>query len=693
MEVVFGLSAWLIFPALLLAGALSFWLYRFRSGEEVLGARLKWVLTSFRFLVLFIVLILLLEPLFKNLMIRVDKPIVLIAVDESESMVLTKDSGWVKNDLKPLITELTEELGDDYKVEVKGFDNDLNATASFTYQGGVSDFGATSNSLANSYANANLGALVWISDGIQNKGESPLYTLDQIKAPVYTVAVGDTNPLLDASIINLNTNSTAFKGNDFPVQVGIRTAKLAGKSGSVSILKDGRILVSQPFTVGASNFGREFNFTLKAEKPGIQQYVVSVSIFDGEKNLKNNLRSFYLDVIEDREKILLLYSHVHPDIGALTRSIQTVQSYELVVTDAAAFTGTLNDYSLVIFHQTGPIDLTQRRLLEGVNKLSKPLWLFLGPNSDWGYISQAGLGVKINGAQGQNQVQARINESFQLFAGDALSQAELYDFPPVSVPFAELDCSPAIVPIYFQQLDRLSTTSPLLAFSQGSVGRRGFFFGEGIWRWRMSAYQRDQSVQNFDALISRCVQYLTVSGNQKQLMVNAERAYREGTDINIGAELFNDAGQFVSGQEILFDLIYQDSVRYKYAFNKGAVGYDLNLGDLPAGKYAYSASVTYGGKKLNDAGKFAVEAAQLESTDLTANHSLLYQMASATGGKMLYRDQLKQLAELIRNNPVVKATSYSSSEVSDAIKLRWICVLLIALLGVEWYLRKRNGLY
>lgn len=693
MEIVFGLSAWLVIPALLLAAGLSFLMYRFKSEElEMLGNRLKWVFVSLRFLVLFVLMLLLLEPLVKSLLTKVEKPVVLVVLDQSASMILGKDSAEVRKGIQPALEKLSNELGDDYQVELTGFDDDLNPKINYDFKGQVTDMGKTTNSIATAYANANLGAIVLVSDGIMNRGENPVYNLRQIKAPVYSVAIGDTTPRLDAAIGNINTNRTAFKGNDFPLSVNIKAGKLKGRSGKVDIIKGGRVLGSQPLFINSDNFSKEYNFTLKADQAGVQQYAVVVSTFEGETVTSNNSRSFFIDVLENREKIALIYAHVHPDVGALAKAIEGIENYELKVAEAANFNDNLADYSLVIFHQTGVADASQKRILDNAQRLGKPLWFFLGPNSDWNYLNNAGHGIKVSGASGQTQVQGRVNETFQLFAGDALDQKLLYDLPPVSVPFGELTCAPSINALYYQQLDRISTMNPLLAFSQ-TGSRKGFFFGEGIWRWRMASYASTQSTAAFDAMIGRCVQFLTAEGNKKQLLVNTEKYYDASGDVVIGAELYNEAGQFVAGQEILFELTYNDSVTYKYAFNKGAVGYDLLLSDPASGKYAYKASCIYGGKKLTDAGKFIVESSQLELATATADHYLMNQLASSSGGKMIYQKDLQMLPQMIRDNPVVKPISYSSSSVFDAIKVKWICVLIATLLAAEWYLRKRNGLY
>ncbi len=76
----------------------------------------------------------------------------------------------------------------------------------------------------------------------------------------------------------------------------------------------------------------------------------------GEFSTRNNRQDVYLDVIDGKEKVLLLALAPHPDIKALRSILEKNQNYEL---DVRILTGTAAEatapadkqYDLIILHQ------------------------------------------------------------------------------------------------------------------------------------------------------------------------------------------------------------------------------------------------------------------------------------------------------------------------------------------------------
>lgn len=58
---------------------------------------------------------------------------------------------------------------------------------------------------------------------------------------------------------------------------------------------------------------------------------------------------------------------------------------------------------------------------------------------------------------------------------------------------------------------------------------------------------------------------------------------------------------------------------------------------------------------------------------------------------MLQPAQLNRLADMIRKNENIKTIVYDDKRYSDLIDVKWVFVLILALLSIEWLLRKREG--
>jgi hypothetical protein len=83
----------------------------------------------------------------------------------------------------------------------------------------------------------------------------------------------------------------------------------------------------------------------------------------------------------------------------------------------------------------------------------------------------------------------------------------------------------------------------------------------------------------------------------------------------------------------------------------------------------------------------------VETSNTTADFNVLAQLANNYQGKFLYPSQTSELAALLKKDEHLKNLVRSELNSDPLINWRWIFGLLLALLGAEWFLRKRNGGY
>jgi hypothetical protein len=134
-------------------------------------------------------------------------------------------------------------IGDDIKGEISDTFNRPATNLNQFFQG-INDGGGIQS----------LGAVVLLSDGIFNTGASPLFEASRIKAPIYTVAVGDTTPPRDLTIRNVLHNEIGFLDDISKVQVDVQAFHLEGRSAIVNISQSGRVIQSKPLSIQGSDF-------------------------------------------------------------------------------------------------------------------------------------------------------------------------------------------------------------------------------------------------------------------------------------------------------------------------------------------------------------------------------------------------------------------------------------------------------
>jgi hypothetical protein len=74
-----------------------------------------------------------------------------------------------------------------------------------------------------------------------------------------------------------------------------------------------------------------------------------------------------------------------------------------------------------------------------------------------------------------------------------------------------------------------------------------------------------------------------------------------------------------------------------------------------------------------------------------ANHQLLGTMASQSNGKMYMPKDLLKIADAIDSNEEIKTISYEDRKYEELINFKWLFVLIMLFLTIEWFFRKRNG--
>lgn len=674
-------------PACLLLGLLYAWvLYRHPVNTST---RIRNILATLRASAVFLIAFLLVSPMVKSLSYQPQKPLVLVAQDNSESIKTFKRPGTDPQQLVTDLSALKKALGNDYDVREYNFDGDIHDGLSTAYNGKQTDISAAIQQLNDRFVNQNIGALVLASDGLYNRGADPQYAAKNIKTNIYTVALGDTIPRRDLLIANVNYNKTAFLGNDFEIEVLVAAYQSNGEHIQLNVAEDGHPVVNQQIPVGTDAFKKVVNLKLSADKKGVHKFTISIAPVKNEISLQNNTETIYVEVLDTKQKILLYYNSPHPDITVIKQAIESNKNYELK-TLRADEAGAINwsDYSLLIIYQ--PVG----GMAAQAAKSKVPVWYVAGSQTDLAALNSAQKIMQIGASrQDMQEVFALPSPGFSLFTLSDSTLQKLTKFPPLLAPYGNYNSPAGGTPMLKQRIGNVATNFPLLVFGDEGGRREAVMAAEGIWRWQLSEYQTFGVHSGVEELFTQSVQYLTANAGQQRFRVYAAKSvFDEGEHILMNAELYNDALELVNTPDVKTDIRTADGKSYSFLFSRNGQSYQLDAGTLPAGEYHYSAEVKLGDKLLKASGQFTVKALNLEARQSTANHQLLYAMAKQSGGVMLQPSEINRLAGLIKKNESIKTVVYEDRHYADLIDMKWMFMLILLLLSLEWFTRKREGM-
>ena len=693
-----------IFFCLLIGTAYSALLYYLpiRHKKTVLPVRVKTILSIVRFLSVSIIAFLLLSPLVTRVVHEHEKPLVIIAQDNSQSPSLCYDSAYYRGEYAKAMDRLIDKLKDNYEVACYSYGSNVTRlsdnNSKIQYSEDETDMSALIKELGERYERRNVGALILSGDGIYNKGGNPATSAHRLNFPIYTIAMGDTSIQQDASIANIRYNRETATGRKFPVEITIQANRLKGKHAELQVSdRSGRnSLFRKSLNYNSNRFTSTETVLISEDKPGIYSYKISLSVADGESSAANNSAIIHIQVRDDKVKVLIVAAAPHPDVAAVKRSLESIDGYEvesLLADDMknGKASRKIEDYDLAILHQL-PANGAYDPCLS-LNRAHVPILYIIGTQTDISAFNKLQTGITINtNLQRSVDATAKDNSSFTAFALDGNAISSIESYPPLQAPFGNYAVSPSVQTIFYAKIGNIVSEQPLIAVGTSKDLRSAFIIGEGLWQWRIHEQAKKEGAA-LDNLLAQLCLYTTTQVKHNQLKVIVRPIYRDNEQVYLGAELYDDNLQLTNAPDVKIDIVGNDhetnsKTHSEYVFLRTSAAYRLNIGFLPEGSYSYSASASLGNKTLKSTGSFVVSHTNIEAVNLTADHSLLYTIASQSDGRMVDAHNIDSIALWLNNRDDIKTVIHRHTINTPIVNMWWVFVLILLLLSAEWALRK-----
>jgi hypothetical protein len=691
MGIISDLPVFWLFPIALVAFGLSYVYYRYRSAHADFSSQLKWVLTLLRGTSLTLIVLLLLGIILENATDKKENPIIVTLIDDSASMLNYSDSVQLPGQVTGFLDDLEEVFGGD--AELLSLNLALDPFDSLSFEREQSNYDAALTALLDQYGNRNLGAVILVADGNYNRGRNPLYMADRLGfTPVYTLGVGDSLQKRDVLISQVSLNDIAFLGNRFPILVNVEAHQSPATDLKIQIFQNDKVVAEKLVRTGKDDYEMfQETFLIEAQTVGFREYVIKVSEIEGESNYLNNRKSVFVEVIDSRNKILLLSAAPHPDLGAIKNTLVQDANLEIEAARLGKQEHPLKSYDLIVWHDPG-VDFDPRLMAE-IQKNGTPVWLVLGPRSQGQFLSKLPLGLESRTGRQTDDVQASFNPGFSLFEFSKEAKELVERFPPLTINFGALALNKRADVLFYQKVGPVVKKEPAFFFVTDGTAKYGITYGEGLWRWRLNNFARTNDHKVFDEVVNKTVQYLMLSANTSQLRVNLPKEFNEGERVVFGASFYNESLEPITSVPINLKLVNTNGEEFEYAFTPQAMAYTLDLGNLKSGAYEWIASAEFENKKFEKKGGFVVRELSIESLDTKSNFALLNQLSERTRGEFyVLADYVRLLDDLKQRDDIVPVT-YTSTAYKKLIDYKWWFVLLALLLFSEWVIRRYNGTY
>ena len=705
------------------------------------GSARRLRLTATRLAMAVCVLGVLLEPAIQLRAVRKIKNRLAMIVDRSASMALPTAAGGTRYDrLSAFISKQRSELtalGEAHVLEW------------FDLQGPVTDAAIASppkdertdvmHGLEQAVGRSSgrpLAGIVLLSDGADNAGlegepgglsKTAEARIKALGVPINTVNVAGNAAFTDLAIVDVSTDEFAFVHNTISIEVQIEVTGIASATVPITLRREHDLLATQQVVL-TSGKPQTITFKTKPDKIGEFVYSVSVPVIAGEAVVTNNERSFVLQVIRDKIRVLQVAGRPSWDVRFLRQHLKENPNVDLISffilrtpTDATfasenemslipfpverLFTSELASFDVVVFQNFDFRPYGMERYLPNIaTAVSHGLGFVMigGEQSfgDGGYVHTPiegilplridALGMVHERAQATLTEAGRRHPITDLGRGGT-SNERIWSALPAWGTVNRHGGLASQATALVNAVGAHNDAAPAIAVMEVGEGRSMGIATDELWRWRLTSLRDGGASQRaYHRFWSNALRWLVRDPEHSRVQVlPAKRRFDVGDDVDISFTVRESDYQPVpyGDLDVTLETDNDQSTVEHLMTNESGAGH-LTFKNLQSGAYRVRARASLQGKDVGTGqAVFVVESRSAEVTRAAPRPDLLKAIADASGGKAL--EASASLSDIAIINPeVVEVDRRRNIELWDNA---WALAALVAIFAADWALRRRSG--
>lgn len=656
---------------------------------------------------------------------------VIFLADSSTSMLI-KDEVGGKSRWDALQAALDEarsaakDLGENLQAKFYRFDGTLredNPEEPAAPDGRETALGSMLIEAANRSEGKPIAAIFVLADGASNTGLPPLTAADQLKArqiPIDTVGFGSESAgpeSRDIAVRDLIVGPTVFVKNRTQARGSIAVRGFANEELDVEMLVEGERVASTKLKVKSNDEVvplRDLYYV--PDTAGEKRVTIKVTPKEGELVTANNETSSYLTVLSGGLGVLYLHG---PNtfsweskfaVRSLDAAPEIKTDLEVLRKPAGAAGSDLKTekldagrYDVFVLEDVPASSLTplqQRKLAERVEQ-GAGLIMLGGRNSfgagGWRETPLARvLPVDVSPTDGEIMpengikvvpIASALDNYVLTIAPTRRESAELWNKLPAIVGANNFQKPKDGANVLAVSPDK----QPLLIASDVGKGRTLAFAGE-TWVWARASDETLAAHRRFWRQLVLWLAHKENAGSSQIKLTLDQRRIAKGGKIEIGAVALDEKGQVIPDAALEAKIIPTDRPTAPEPielFKQGGQSNATYYANGTPGEYRIEVTGTAAGKPLDSAAaRFMVYQDDRELENPAANLGLLRQLSEISGGESLTPEKLADYLESLKKREFTDYITQTEHRIWD----NWpFFLLFVAVLTLEWWLRKRLG--
>ena len=643
---------------------------------------IKWYLAILRFVTIFLLLLLLVNPKFDKDLVKNIKPTLVLAVDNSQSIKYLNKDSLSKFSVQTLLG--SSELSEKFEIIAYTFGEHLNQSSVVNFDEEKTNINKALQDIQAIFE-SQISPIVLISDGNQTIGTNYVNKSKKINKAVFPLVLGDTMNISDLKIQKINNNKYTYLNNKFPVEIICSYVGNKTVSSNLIISSENNIIHKEQINFSSDNNSKIITPLIKSSKVGRQSYKVYLKPIQNEKNKINNFKKFSIETIDQFSKVAIISTMSHPDIGALKTSIETNKQRSVEVFSPNEYISSKNVYSVVILYQP---NIKFKRVFDLIQKMNNNTLIVGGTSTDWTFLNEIQSDFFLEISRKEELVKGQINTDFTSFD---ISAYNFKSYPPLNTKFGEISINSKFETLLNKYRDDKFISDPLWFTFENNESRNSVILGEDLWKWRMQSFIQESNFITFDSFISKTIQYLDDKKQNNRLVIDYKSIYDGKQDLLITAQYYN--------KNYELDLNAEISVKFKnnitgdlieVPMNINTYFYEIDLNILESGSYSFEVNVN--NEMHNKSGIIEILEFNIEEQLVNVNIDDLKQLSVDTGGKLFSSSQVNELIKQLISDIRFKSIQKTTKKSVHLLDITLVLFLLFTSISLEWFIRKYNGL-
>jgi hypothetical protein len=680
--------------------------YYYRKTVPPVSEKIRIFLGLLRGAAVFLILSLFFSPQIKLVWQNESKPEIVIAVDKSASMQIEDNNQQRFSKAREISDNIQEQIESTNEIHNYYFDVDTSSKSDSVTAGNLgTNIDLALKNLSSKHKNAE--AIILISDGIITEGSNPLFSSTLKKFRIHTIGIGDTSDVSDILIKNVIANKTVYKNNPTTISAEITAKNLSDFKTTVKLVYNNKVIAAKQVAIKKSDEIYPVDFEITPKTTGNLRYKIQIDGFESEKFIENNTYQFQLEVLKDKLHVGLLADKPGYDLRFIKQILNSDKSIQLAIfielnpnTSSVQQILKVIDSSDVIILIDFPGRNTPQSLKNNLSNLIEskriPVCFLATANPSKNFINIIKKRFPDFSYTASNSfsnvfavptISGKLNTVFNIFDSSELNNAFWQNSAPIEYYFNKIQTAKTDK-ILLQAKD--NPNKPVLLSNVFKGLNNLLFLGNGFWRWKFLMAEDRQFSGAYETFFVNLIKWISKNPGMENINIEVnKKGLPLGEQLTANIQLYDASFNPVSDGEIKLLISGPTGEFEATAKNTSNGNYTWEFNPLAEGSYKIKADAYKNDVFLGDN--------EIEVNVLPVNNEFIFtkqdadflnKLAIATGGKYFTVNNYKDIIPLLPNTPKIVSTTINY----DLWNKLYTLLLIILLLSVEWFIRKRKGL-